>query len=308
MCAKITDKITLFHQQEGRSQKDGDLLMVTGSCKERIRAKMSQLTETEKKIGGYVLQNYDTVLQCNVSDLAGKSGVSDASVVRFCRSIGYRGFQDFKMNLARDILPPDRQLNPILGRNDTTEEVCRKIFLSEEIVLNRTLLGMNMKDVHTLAEKISEARKVVFFGTGGSQAVCADAHHKFLKVGVDTIAEPDIDMQLMESALMNDQDVGICISFSGSNTNVQECIKNAKSSGAFTAGIISQGKSPLSKLVDVAMFSAYEETIFQSESVSTRIAQLAILDCLVSAVAIMNYDQSYESILNTREATSIGKY
>ena len=77
--------------------------MITGSCKERIKAKMPQLTETEKKIGKFVLENYETVLQCNVSELATHSGVSDASVVRFCRSIGYRGFQDFKMNLARDI-------------------------------------------------------------------------------------------------------------------------------------------------------------------------------------------------------------
>ena len=71
--------------------------MITGSCKERIKAKMPQLTETEKKIGKFVLENYETVLQCNVSELATHSGVSDASVVRFCRSIGYRGFQDFKM-------------------------------------------------------------------------------------------------------------------------------------------------------------------------------------------------------------------
>ena len=173
--------------------------MITGSCKERIKAKMPQLTETEKKIGSFVLENYETVLQCNVSELATHSGVSDASVVRFCRSIGYRGFQDFKMNLARDILPPDRQLSPILGRGDTTEEVCRKIFLSEENVLNRTLLGLNMEDLHTLAVKIRHARKIVLFGTGGSQAVCNDVQHKFLKVGIETIAQSDIDMQLMES-------------------------------------------------------------------------------------------------------------
>ena len=291
-----------------RSQTPGEISMITGSCKERIKAKMPQLTETEKKIGKFVLENYETVLQCNVSELAAHSGVSDASVVRFCRSIGYRGFQDFKMNLARDILPPDRQLNPILGRGDTTEEICRKIFLSEENVLNRTLLGLNIEDLHRLAMKICHARKIVLFGTGGSQAVCNDVQHKFLKVGIETIAQSDIDMQLMESSLMNEQDVAICISFSGCNTNVQECIKNAKSGGAFTAGIISQGKSPLSKLVDVVFYSAYEETIFQSESVSTRIAQLAICDCLVSSVAVLDYDQAYQSILNTREATSVGKY
>ena len=67
----------------------GGISMITGSCKERIKAKMPQLTETEKKIGSFVLENYETVLQCNVSELATHSGVSDASVVRFCRSIGY---------------------------------------------------------------------------------------------------------------------------------------------------------------------------------------------------------------------------
>ena len=86
--------------------------MVEISCIEKIRGKEKLLTNTEKKIAEYVLNNYDKVLNCNITELAEGAGVSDASVVRFCKSIGYKGYQDFKINAAKDVLPQEKHFNP----------------------------------------------------------------------------------------------------------------------------------------------------------------------------------------------------
>ena len=69
--------------------------MFSGSCKETIKGRMHLLTNTEGKIANYVLEHYDEVLNYNISELAENAGVSDASVVRFCKNLGYKGYQDF---------------------------------------------------------------------------------------------------------------------------------------------------------------------------------------------------------------------
>ena len=81
------------------------------------------------------------------------------------------------------------------------------------------------------------------------------------------------------------------------------CMKNAKENGVATIGLVAQGKSPLSKLVDTPLYCASEATMFQSESVSTRIAQLAVIDSIVAIVAFKDYEESYNAIQRTRKAT-----
>ena len=102
--------------------------MVESSCKEIIRGRMNYLTNTERKIANYVLENYDQVLNSNITELAENAKVSDASVVRFCRSLGYKGYQDFKINAAKDVLPREKHLNPILEESDSPDVICRKNF------------------------------------------------------------------------------------------------------------------------------------------------------------------------------------
>lgn len=175
-------------------------------------------------------------------------------------------------------------------------------------VLNRTLASLDTNELKVVAEKIEKAEKIVFFGSGGSLIVAKDAAHKFMKIGICAFVYEDIDLQLMSSSLMSEKEVAIGISHSGSNRNVIDCIKNAKENGAETIAIVGQGKTPLSKIADMILYCSSEETMFESESVSTRIAQLAIIDAIVAIVAFDNYEESYTAIQRTRRATSENKY
>lgn len=287
---------------------NGGVILEGISCKQKIRGKMNHLTNTEGKIAKYVLDNYDSVLNSNITELAEKAGVSDASVVRFCKSLGYKGYQDFKINAARDLLPKEKHLNPSLEPSDDMGTICKKIFGTEVAVLDRTLAGLNLEAVEKAACMIRNAKKLVFFGTGGSLLVGKDAQHKFLKIGIQAYVYEDMDMQLMASSLMKEGEVALCISHSGYNSNVVNCMKNAGENGAGRIALVSQGKTPVSKNADVVLYTASEETIFKSESVSTRIAQLAIIDSLVAIAAFQDYDDSYQAIQQTRRATSQNKF
>ena len=281
--------------------------MVGGSCKEKILGRMHLLTNTEMKLASYILEHYEEVLNYNITELAEEAGVSDASVVRFCKSVGYKGYQDFKVNTARDVLPRDKHFNPSLEQGDDPETICRKIFASEVNVLNRTLAGIDLPLLTKVADQIRSAKRLIFFGSGGSLLVGRDAQHKFMKIGIRAFVYDDADMQLMVSSLMEEGELAFGISHSGSNYNVMNCLRNARENGADTVALVSQGKTPLSKIADTVLYSSAEETIFQSESVSTRIAQLAMIDTLVAIVAFEDYENSYMAIQKTRKATSENK-
>ncbi|NDL67566.1 MurR/RpiR family transcriptional regulator [Anaerotalea alkaliphila] len=282
--------------------------MVEITCAEKIRSKMGSLTNTEQKIAEYVLNNYEKVLTSNISELSENAEVSDASVVRFCKSLGYKGYQDFKISAARDVLPKDRHFNPVLEKGDDDQTLCNKVFGTNINVLRGTLAILDIKKMAAVAEMLAEAKSITFFGSGGSLLVGKDTQHKLLKIGIRSFVYEDADMQLMASALLGPDDLAFCISHSGSSSNVMKCMEIAKGKNAKTVALVSQEKTPLSKLADVSIFCASEETIFKSEAVSTRIAQLAIMDALVAMAAFRDYDLSFQSIQETRKATSQNKF
>lgn len=282
--------------------------LVEVSCKEKIRGRKHLLTNTEIKIADYVLEHYENILDNNITELAENAGVSDASVVRFCKSLGYKGYQDFKINVARDVLPKGKHYDFGLSREDDAETICKKMFSAEIAVLNRTLSSLKMPDVEAAAALIGQAEKIVIFGSGGSLLVAKDCQHKFMKVGIPVFVYEDADMQLMASSQMSSKDVAICISHSGTNYSVLRCLKNAKEKGAKTIALVGQKKMPISKAADIALYAASEETMFGSLSVSTRIAQLSLLDAIIAIVAFQNYDASHQAIQETRRAMAEHKY
>lgn len=282
--------------------------MVEVSCKEKILGSMHSLTNSENKIANYVLNHYDETLNYNVSELADKADVSDASVVRFCKRLGYKGFQDFKISAARDILPRDRYFNPSLEQNDDAETMCRKIFDLEMAALNRTFSLINFTDLEAACELIFKADKVLAMGSGGSLIVAKDFQHKLMKVGIQAHVHDDIDLQLMGASLLTERDVAVCISHSGSNRNILDGMKIARDNGARTIALTGQGKTPIANTADIAIYVASEKTMFRSESASTRIAQLSMVDSMVSIIAFKNYEKSFSAIQKTRKATAENKF
>jgi DNA-binding MurR/RpiR family transcriptional regulator len=282
--------------------------MTNQSCFVKIKNQLNFFTNSEKKIAVYVLENYNQILNYTITELAEKVDTSDASVIRFCRSIGYKGYQDFKINLARDIVPANKILDPELDREDAPEDICQKIFFSEIAVLKDTLALLDIKMLKKAAEMIVNTKRIEIFGSGGSALVGMDAQHKFLKVGIKSFVHCDADIQAMSASLLGAGDVAIGISHSGSNRSVVHCMQLAKQQGATTIVMTTQGKSPLLKCADVVLFTATKETAFKSESATARIAQLALIDALVAMVALGDYENSYYAIQQTRKATSDNKF
>ena len=273
-----------------------------------VKASQVKLTQREKKIVDFLKENGDSFLNDTITEFSEKAGVSDATMVRFCKHLGYRGYQDFKMHVAREMLPKENQYNPVLGQEDDSSSICSKIFNNEMSVLSRTLLETDIKVLEKIADRLRNAEKIMIFGTGGSMNVAQDALHKFMKVGLLVHVYEDIDLQLMAASLMREGDVALAISHSGGNLRTLRCLEIAKEGGAYTIALTGLGKNPISKAADVTVHIASEKAVYQSESVSTRIAQLAVIDTLAAMVAFSDYERSNEATMATRQATAHAKF
>ncbi len=278
-------------------------------CKERLIEKRDgeHTKKTERKIAAYLLENFDKSLHSTLLELADGIGVSDASIVRFCKSIGYTGFQEYKINAAMQCVPEPRLYNPSLSVDDSPAELCDKIFAIESSALEQTKQELDIKVMNEVAVLLINAKRINLVGTGGSAISARDFQHKLLKIGVRAELQEDKDLQLMSASLLTENDVLFAISHSGSNLHVAETIDLAKKKNAKVVTLTMKSKNVLVEKADYPLYVVSEKTIFESESFSARLAQLAMLDCLVALMAFKNFDGSLEAMKATRLATSVNK-
>lgn len=278
-------------------------------CKERLIEKRDgeHTKKTERKIAAYLLENFDKSLHSTLLELADGIGVSDASIVRFCKSIGYTGFQEYKINAAMQCVPEPRLYNPSLSVDDSPAELCNKIFAIESSALEQTKQEFDIKVMNEVADLLINAKRINLVGTGGSAISARDFQHKLLKIGVRAELQEDKDLQLMSASLLTENDVLFAISHSGSNLHVAETIDLAKKQNAKVVTLTMKSKNVVVEKADYPLYVVSEKTIFESESFSARLAQLAMLDCLVALMAFKNFDGSLEAMKATRLATSVNK-
>lgn len=274
----------------------------------QIEQKFDAFTKSEQKIAQYILDNPHAVINSTITELAEMSECSEATIVRFCRSLGYTGFHKFKISYVQNVVEPYKHLNPAFEKDDSSENIIEKVFYNVKLAIDQTKGMLDNDKFNKAVEAIHNCRRLEIFGSGGSGIVAKDMQHKLLKNGIKCSTHEDIDLQLMSASLLEKGDVALGISHSGTNQGTIECLKLAKDAGATIIVLVSQGKSPILKYGDIILQNATMETIFKSESVSGRIAQLVIIDALVAAVSFREYDISYGAIQKTRDATSTRKY
>ncbi len=274
-----------------------------------IKSKLDSFTKSEKKIAEYILEHHNDVLDATITELSEKINTSDASIARFCKTLGCKGYQDFKIRLAKEILPKYKQLNIEIERNDTPEIICQKIFNCEIATLNENLEMLDVDILKKAAEHIKKARQIEIFGSGGSFIIGEDIKHKFLKIGIRCSVINDVDMQSMAASLLTKDDIVIGISHSGDTKSIFNCLNIAKKNGAFIILLTATAKSPMSKIANIVIPVISKETMFKSESNAARIAELVIMDSILAIlVSDDNYKNYYRNIQRTRAATSENKF
>jgi len=265
---------------------------------------MSKLRDSEKKIIEFIEQNQDEIIHLSITEVAERSETSESSVVRLCKRLGYKGFQDLKINLAKEVIAPEKQIHEVIEKGDDVVMIKKKVFQSNIQALYDSIEVCDDGQLKKAVDAIANARLIEFYGTGGSGAVALDAHHKLLKLGIKSFTYSDPVLQAMSASVLTKLDVVIAISHTGSNTDVLDALKIAKEAGATIICITNSSKSPITKISDIVLQTASKETLFRTDAISSRIAQLTIIDILVASVATQQYELYYSNLQKTRKSTT----
>ncbi len=273
-----------------------------------ISGNMQNLRKSEVKVAQYVLQHPNEVVHYSISGLADLVGVSDPTVIRFCRAVGFKGFQDFKIFLAQSVIPTVRTIHEAMDGNEEVPDLVRKVFESNTNAIMSTLSTLDHPVLERMIETFSKAEKILFFGLGGSAVIAMDAYHKFFRVGIGCEYFTDSHMAIMAASMMKPSQVFVVISHSGATRDIVKALEVARQAGAVTLAIVSHEKTPVARAADAVLTVASYESHYRFEPMSSMIAQMSVIDVLAVGVSLNRREETIENLNKTRIALASERY
>jgi len=251
---------------------------------QHIAQTLEQMRKSERKVAEYVLQNLQDVLHMRVIDLASQSGVSEPTVIRFCRAVGYDGFQGFKLALAQQLASSPSFGQIAVTDSDSTADFCHKVFDSTIDSMLKVRDQLDVDRVDSAVSALCNANRVEFYGFGASGAVAADAQHKFFRLQLATAAHSDHHIQNMSAMSMQPGDVVVAISQSGRTSALLHSMELVKESGGIVIGIAPEN-SPVTQQSTIPIAVDVQEDTEIYTPLCSRIAHLVVIDVLGVGVA-----------------------
>ena len=250
----------------------------------RITDNHPALRKSEAKVADFVLAHANDVINMRIVDLAAQSEVSDPTVIRFCRALGFDGFQSFKLQLAQQIGMGSVYTQFAVDDSDTVNDLCNKVFDTTVGTLRTVRDELDPDILEQAINTINNARRVEFYGFGASGSVAADAQHKFFRLQLSTTALMDPHIQHMSAISLGEEDVVVAISQSGQTRALLQSVNLAKEAGATVIGLAPQN-TPLSEICSIPIHVTMEEDMQAFTPISSRIAHLVVIDVLATGVA-----------------------
>ena len=277
----------------------------------RIRSIYDSLTNAEKKVADYFLSDMENVFNKPIAQLAQEAGVSKVAWVRFCKDIGFDGLKDLKKALFTQMREKTDNVvaDPFSDVRDVTDtkSLIEGIKHNSIRAMEDTAEMLDPEALETAARTILGARSVRIFGVGASGMVGDDLHSKLMRINKNSYFATDHHTQLTYAASMTDQDVAVLISMSGTPSEVLEILSLIKRNQTPSIALTKYSKTPLAMNADTVLYISAPEITMRSGAMSSRLAQLMVIDALFTAVAHMDYDaiavnleKSHESIRTHR--------
>ena len=255
---------------------------------EKISNGYYRLTTAEKKVADYVIIHQRDTQYMSISELAEACGVAEATISRFTKRLGYKGYNAFKLATANSIAGRAVSVgNPLSGEvlaEDSVSDMCQKLFAAELDAMEQTLGLLRPEAVTAAGDLLAGAEKVLCMGQGGSMVLAQEAAHLFSTAFSKYFAVCDSHMQTITTAQLGPRDVILYISYSGATRELLETARLARERGAKLILITRFPKSPGAALASVVLQCGANESPLQMGSVAARVAIIFVLDVLFSEV------------------------
>lgn len=270
----------------------------------RIRAQLPDLPPKARQIAQLIVERSESVIHMSITEVADACQASEGSVVAFCQRFGIKGFQELKILLARDLIEPVRLIQEDLHEGDKPEAVAQHVFAAHAASLKETLQLLSKDALAKAVTIIKKARRVEVYGIGSSAPIAQDLAYRLLQLGITTTAAVDSHVQAVSAAMTGPGVATITVSHTGSTLETVLATQLARDAGAKTIGITRLGKSPLASHCEVLLHTVANETRYRPEAMSSRVAQLAIIDTLVSCCALCDTKRAVDRLERTARILS----
>lgn len=256
------------------------------------------LTKAEKRIADFIIgSESDSLTTMTLVELAGRLELGEATIVRFCRKIGFKGFPDLKFALALD--HSQIQPGPVEGSYlDAIEH-------NMASVIHQTRQLLDQSALERAIDLIIQSKHTFFYGAGSSGLVAAMAEERFLRFGQMTKSIRDSHAQYAHSAVCGREDVVVVFSLSGSTLDVYQAVGSARENGAVVVAITNHITSPIAKLADCVLLTCGREDLIEGSSLASMISQMYVLDALCATLIKRNRERSHRSMAKVAKSINI---
>ncbi|NPV53818.1 MAG: MurR/RpiR family transcriptional regulator [Firmicutes bacterium] len=253
---------------------------------QQLREVFIELEGSQRQLGSFILENSHHVHRLSISELSRQSGVSETTVVRLCRTLGFNGYKEFRLTMAEAVsslrgqlvVGSDVPLN--LSKDDDTSTIAKKVIQDNIDVLTELAKILNEQDIERAADAIVSCHIMQIYGVGSSAGIALDACQRFIRAGVSCTPLLDPHMQIAAALQLTPKDVAFGISYSGSSRETVDALSAARSAGATTICMTTFPNSRITKEANIQLITPAATVPIPRETVASRIAQLAVIDIL----------------------------
>jgi DNA-binding MurR/RpiR family transcriptional regulator len=268
-----------------------------------IRSLLPNLAPVERRVAQAVLDDPAGVAWKSISELARSCGTSATSVVRFCRAIGLGGYPELRLALAGAVAHDDATaLGTASGDIDPDDDpatIIKKIAYADATAVTETASRLDARILAAVADTLATANRIDIYGVGASGFVADDLQMKLQRIARPAFAWPDAHLAMTSASLRNPGDVTVGISHTGTTVDTIDALTESRSHGATTVAITNFPWSPITETADYVLLTAARETAFRSGAMTSRIAQLTVVDCLFVTMAQRDRKATMEALERT---------
>lgn len=264
--------------------------------------------EAEKKIADCILERKGDVIDMTVAELAQASGTSDATVSRFCKRCGFKGFHHLKINLAREVA--DEQGKKVKVSNDIDRknlpQSLRNILANKIAELTQTVSMMKADQIESILRVLEKARMIQFVAVGNTIPVAMDAAYKFNQLGIPTVTGTVLETQTAFAFNLGKEDVVVIISNSGSSKRLSALVEGARENGVTVIAITNNPHSTIGEISDYHITTATREKLLMGEICFSRVSAVTVIEMLY-LLLVNSREDSYGRIRRHEIAISEDK-
>ena len=274
------------------------------NCLVQIKEAQKSYTSTEKIIAQYILEHTHEILNDSAQQLGEKSQTSAAAVIRFSKKLGYKGFSDLKISLARSSQNEEEDIDTVLEEADDLTTLIYKACQLNVSTVQKTYQMINEGQLQKAIEYMINAKTIYLFGVGSSAIVAYDFSQKLLRIGKKAIYNTDIHVQMTFAESMTKDDVAIFISYSGMTAGLTGMAKKLKKDGIPSLSITQNSRNTVAKNTTIQLFVPLEEKEMRIGAISSRTASLVVTDLLYYGVYKYDLSINKNRIYETKHLVS----